>query len=245
MEQTNQQPIPQPPVSQTPVPSAVPQQPVAQKPVPPVTPQKPIVLPPSNNRPMLSLIVVGFIMLLIGFTAGYLLGKTGVKSTTYNVAQTTYVTPTSIPVASPTVVPTKAVEPVSAWKPYSYPEFKYSFKMPNAYVITLNGPSPTAANILQLLNFAGTNYEVGSNTFVVSVQSAVSLDEGVKNTEKLSPLTNKQEAVVNNQPWVRYNIGTGTNEAIYLTYINNRLYTIDGTNEDLIKQVITTYQFAK
>ena len=83
----------------------------------------------------------------------------------------------------------------------------------------------------------------GLNDLILSVQSASSQAEGIQNTQKLCDLSNRQQLTINGQQWACFNTGGNLSETICFIYMNNRVYTIDGSNFDLIKQVISTYQF--
>ena len=198
----------------------------------------------SSKAGMIGLAVA---MLVIGLVAGYYLGSGKSGDVVYQTA-----TPTVSIYASPSTSQTPSVSAtpntITDWKTYSYPQFGYSFKIPAALFIRVEGISTTDGKY-SILQRIVTSYDERVGEYLgpgFLVLSATSLEDGIKKIiSGATPITNRQQVMIGDRQWTSFNLGIMNGETDYVLYLKNRLYIVGGNNTDydLLKLIASTYLF--
>ena len=189
-----------------------------------------------------ALIIGIFIGTIITAGAFYVYNLTSQKDNKIEVIEQLPTQPPPPPVESSAkpLVPLSAEE-TTDWKTYSFPEFGYSFKAPVNYLVDVRKPESTDTFVQYV--YLQTHTPPDSDSISIGVEPSDSLEEGLK-YDKVSR-SNKQELVINNLTWTKFDAYTYQESVMYVIYKNGNMYAIDGSvrNSDRIFEIVSTFTF--
>lgn len=240
---------PNPQETQTEVPATVTQPMQSGQQTPPASPQPTNVDAPipesgdkksllKSKRSVIFAIVVGLLVLSAGAAlAFFYLPKLAYNKQVKDCVSKGGTVGESYPPTCITPIPEESADPTADWEIYSFPEYGYSFALPTGYEISQNKTAPSEPYILQSMNLHEANME---EVYIATVQS-LDLESAIEKLKSNSGYSIDGTTTINNREWT---MASGQEQGVqYLIQIGSKTYTLNGSDSDLMQQILFTFKF--